>query len=328
MKKIGTICYATNSGLGILAKEFFDNDVVHEILVIKHPLLENFYHSWYPGARVTDINPPDQIVEEFVKNIDVLLLFETGFSNNICNIAKNNNVKVVLMPMYECSPLLNKPDALIAVSDLDYDYCKDLYPDIPVVRINVPAHSKINWKQRTIAKKFFHNAGNISFFDRNGTFALINAMSFVKSPIKLQIRCQNKDILPTDKIELLSKNMPFDEIWDENDCFIFVERYNGLSMPLQESFSAGCLVIAGNRKPVNSWLPKAPLVDPQNYQVHSIQPHLNFLCANYNPIEIAKKIDEFFETDITKFSLAGKVWGEENSWSNLRNVYKNLLENV
>lgn len=108
---------------------------------------------------------------------------------------------------------------------------------------------------------------------------------------------------------------------------MFVERFAGLSLPLQEAFSAGLLVIAGDRYPINQWLPSAPLVAPTGYE------DLNFVgvpfkSALYDPKAIASKIDEFYDTDISGYSLAGKKWAEENSWEVLRPQYIEMFKSL
>ena len=38
--------------------------------------------------------------------------------------------------------------------------------------------------------------------------------------------------------------------------FVFPEKFNGLSLPLQEARAAGMLVLATDRFPMNTWLPR------------------------------------------------------------------------
>ncbi len=326
-QRVGTICYATNSGLGILAKEFIDNKIIDDILVVRHNILENYDSVWYPNSIVANDITNIEIVREFIKKIDILFLFETGHFKNIDQIARDLGVKVVLMPMYEWSPYPINADLYLAPSLIDRDYCDTFYPSSKLEIINVPAHSKIKWKLRTHAKKFFHNAGNGSFFDRNGTESLLASIKHIKSPIKLVIRSQNLNIsdINDERVEITNKNLSFDELWEQVDSFVFVERFNGLSMPLQEAYASGCLVIAGDRYPVNTWLPQKPLVRPTHYSSVSFQSHIGVKSACYDSIDIAKKIDDFYDTDIKEYSLMGLEWSKINSWDILGPRYKKLL---
>ena len=126
--KIGTINYATRSGLGILTKEFWENEVINDILVILHPD-QGWYpdHSaeWYPNKATTQINDYDvKLLENYIKRLDILFLFETGFFNETIQLAKKHNIPVVVMPMYEWSPFPMDADLFIVPSQLDYDYYK------------------------------------------------------------------------------------------------------------------------------------------------------------------------------------------------------------
>ena len=55
---------------------------------------------------------------------------------------------------------------------------------------------------------------------------------------------------------------------------------------------------------------------------------LLFFAEKYDPKLIASKIDEFYNTDITKYSYAGKAWGESNSWKYLKSRYIDLINSL
>lgn len=329
--KIGTINYATYSGLGILTKEFIDNGIVNSILVVEHPHLPNKNKEWYPTSQTIQYqNPNIDIIEQYIKSIDILLLFEHPFSDQTILLAKKHNVAVAVMPMYEWSPFPLDADLFIVPSQLDYDYYKSMYPDHRIVMLNVPANSNIEWKLKEKALTFTHNGGNGSFHDRNGTQALIKALPYIKSDCKIRIKAQNLNIpdIKDPRVEIINKHLPFNQLWDETDVFIFVERFNGLSLPLQEAHASGCLVISGNRYPVNTWLPNKPLVNPIGSEQYNFQPNIPFEAAIYDPKDIAAKIDEFYGTDITEYSLAGKLWAKANSWEVLKPRYLDLLISI
>ena len=330
--KVGTINYASYTGLGVLVKEFWDNEILNDILVIKHPWNPSHHEKWYPTAGVVDFqNPSLSIIENYIKQLDVLFLFETGFFPEVLSLAKKYKVKTILMPMYEWSPFPQDVDLYIAPSQLDYDYYKSMYPNKQVILLPVPANSQVKWKLKEKAYTFTHNAGNGSSHDRNGTQKLIEALPFIKSPIKLKIKAQPKVQLPNiqdPRVEIINKHLPFHQLWEETDVFIFVERFNGLSLPLQEAHASGCLVIAGDRYPINTWLPTKPLVSPKEEEQLQLQDQIPFLASIYDPVDIAEKIDSFYGKDITKYSLAGKAWAQGNSWGVLKPRYINLIESL
>lgn len=331
--RIGTINWATYSGLGILTKEFWDNGVINDILILTHPNRPDLSQQWYPG-KTTLPHPSGNydvsVLENYIKGLDVLFLFETQFFNETISLAKKHNVPIAIMPMYEWSPFPMDADLFIVPSQIDYDYYKQMYPNHRIISLPVPANSNIKWKLKSKALTFMHNGGNGSFHDRNGTKALIQSLPYIKSPIKLKLKAQNLDLPPINdpRVEVINKHVPFNELWEETDVFLFVERFNGLSLPLQEAHASGCLVIAGNRYPINTWLPNKPLVKPNGVDKYSFQPQIDFYAEKYDPKDIAAKIDEFYGKDITEYSLAGKAWAKRNSWEYLKPCYLDLLKSI
>lgn len=304
---VGAVVLATKQGLGYLAGDFARH-VIDKVYVYPHTTRENHY-DWFPN-RVSKI---DDLLD--CKSI---LMFETPLDWTIIPKARQKNIKTILMPMYECTPYPPPyvPDIFITPSDLDQQY----YPQ--GIRLNVPVPDEITWKLREKAQVFVHNAGNGGLGGRNGTRQLIEAMQYVKAPIKLIIRSQ----VPIKQINdprIEYRIGTFDDIWSEGDVFVFPEKFNGLSLPMQEAFASGMLVMGGDRFPINTWLPKEPLIPVEKYTNEQLM--TKFQSANYTPQTIAKTIDEWYNKDITNYSLLGKKFKEENSWKNLKEKYEEVL---
>lgn len=301
----GSIVLTTNQGLGYLAKSFYDNGIIDLVSVHHHTSRENHY-EWYPN-RVS--------VEELLDKCDTLLFFETSFSAKIIQEAKKRGIKTILMVMYECTPpsIAKMVDKIWTPSLLDQKY----YPKSKLVQVPVD----VKWKLREKARIFVHNAGNGGLGGRNGTKEVIEAFNHVKSDARLILRSQVPIKCDNPKIEV--RIGTFDNIWDDGDVFLFPEKFNGLSLPLQEAYASGMLVMAGNRFPMNRWLPKPPLIPVVGYHKETIA--VEFDCAEYNPIDIANQIDMWYNCDISAFSLSGKKFNEENSWKQLKEKYISLM---
>lgn len=302
---IGSIVLATEQGLGYLAKDFFDNGIIDLVSIHRHTSRTNHY-EWYPNAVSVD---------ELLDKCDTLLFFETAFSLNIIQEAKKRGIKTILMVMYECTPtaMAKLVDEIWCPSLLDQQH----YPNSKLVQIPV----NVEWKLRTKASVFVHNAGNGGLGGRNGTKELIEAFRHVKSPLRLILRSQVPIKCDDPRIEV--RVGTFDDIWSEGDVFIFPEKFNGLSLPLQEAFASGMLVMTTNRFPNNMYLPTEPLIPVSGYHKEKIA--LEFDCADLSTQEIAKVIDEWYNKDITNFSLLGKEYNENNSWKKQKEVLKALL---
>lgn len=307
----GAVVLATDQGLGYLAKAFYDNGIV-DIVHIKEHSSRKTHYEWYPD-RVSE--------EELLEKCDTLIFFETPFNWKLIPMARERGIKTILMPMYECTqyPFPYEPDQVWCPSALDYQFYTERGQS-NCVQVQVPV--AVKHATRLKACTFVHNAGNGGLGGRNGTKELIEAIKHVKSPIRLIIRSQVpiKEV-PDERIEYRVGN--FDDIWSEGDVFIFPEKFNGLSLPLQEAFASGMAVMAGNRFPTNTWLPKEILIPVSGYHQEKIA--VPFECAEYTPEDIAKTIDDWYGKDIEHLSLLGKEFGEKNSWNIQKKRLRDLL---
>lgn len=349
--RIGSLVYATNQGLGILAKSFYDHGIITHPIIVKHNVHDNHY-DWYPSGtpRVNlPLTPHDaSLAALYLVTMDAVLFFETPFHWPLIEQCRASGVRTALMPMYECMPerLPHCPDLMMCPSLLDLDY----YPNSrwtcgTTKSVFTPVPVEVPWRQRTRANVFIHNAGNGSYRDRNGTGAILESIQYMKSRARIVIRTQRamgKAITP--RLEVRNGTVPYDKLWDEGDVFLFPERFNGLSLPLQEARAAGMLVMAADRYPMNTWLPRTvacvsdpaypsdtrPILIPVSSEVRARigAPYQEFDEAVIDPKDIAAKVDEWYGRDITAYSESARVWAEENSWTVLGPKYKDLLEST
>lgn len=302
---VGSIVLATEQGLGYIAKAFFDNGIIDMVCIHPHTSRKNHY-EWYPSHVSEEI---------LLEQCDTLIFFETPFNWKIIPKARGLGIKTILIPMYECTryPLPYQPDEIWCPSPLDYRFYTGRGEECKQIQIPVD----VPWKLRSKAVTFIHNAGNGGLGGRNGTKELIEAFSLVKSEARLIIRSQIPIQCDNPKIEV--RVGTFDDIWSEGDVFIFPEKFNGLSLPLQEAFASGMLVMAGARFPMTEWLPKEPLIPVAGYHTERIS--VEFDCAEYDPKVIAEKIDIWYSKDIRNFSLRGKEFNTKNSWKALKETF-------
>lgn len=307
----GAVVYATEQGLGRQAKNFFDNGVFTEVLVQPHSSYKNHY-EWYPN-RVKSF-------DELLDKCDKIIFLETPFDWKYILRARERGVKTVFFIMYECTakPMPYIPDVLVGGSVMEREYFGD-----NVIVVNVPVPNETVWRKRTIAKTFVHNAGHGGLAGRNGTKELIEAIKYIKSPIKLIIRSQfplqeYKD----PRVEYQIGDFPYETLFSEGDVFVYPDKFGGSCLPLQEAFAHGMAVMASDRHPTNTWLPKEILIPIEGYKQDRAYSVID--SAILSPVKIAEHIDSWYNQDITEFSLAGKKWGEENSWQKLKPIYETL----
>lgn len=341
--KVGSVVYATDQGLGVLSKSFWDAGVVTDVVIMDHHSREN-HRDWYP-AGTPHFPPRDmyganiEALEKLCREVDVMLFFETPFHWPLLEYCKRIGKKTVLMPMYECTPEQLpggiQPSAWLCPSQLDYQY----YPNT-VERVSkfipIPVDEHIPYRLRTKAEVFVHNAGNGGLRGRNGTQELLQSLEFVKSPIKLILRSQvplgtvlegYPKIPDHVRIDYQYGCPPLDFIWRDGDVFIFPEKFNGLSLPLQEARAAGMLVMCAERFPMTEWLPTGPMIPISGTQPARVSGRMNeFNEAIIDPQSIANTIDEWYGKDISWYSESATDFREEISWKTLKPQYMEFLK--
>lgn len=328
--KIGSLVYATDSGLGVLAKSFFDNGIITDPLVVGHAHYQT-HREWYPSypsARVGSVQLL-KLAKTLCDYVDVMLFFETPFIWQLLDYCRFKKVKTVLMPMYECMPkvLPSEPDYFLCPSLLDFQYYPERSEFIPV-----PVDTKsIKWKQRDVCHTFVHNAGHIGLNNRNGTGELIDSLKYSKAPFKLILRSQKPLPWGVDdpRVDLRIGTVPFDKLYDEGDVFVFPEKHNGLSLPMQEAFASGMPVMCGERFPMPTWLPAGPMIPVDHYETTSISGRCNeFKSAVITPKDIAYTMGYWYGEDISDYSINGRTWGQKNSWESLNPRYMEFFDRV
>ncbi len=366
--RVGSLGYCTDQGISHLMRSFFDNGVVNDPLLKRYPRPERENHpEWYPpGTKMIhgkDLGTQHhKTVREWMLRCDVLLFFETPFDWKLLDYARTLGKKTAIVTMYEWWPESppSLPDLFLCPSLLDLDVFTSNAPNRTpgflqhtyfgrekggtgwVTFLPVPAPA-VPWTRRTTARRFLHNAGHVGSRNHKGTDTLLLAMNHVQSPLELTVTCQDAGLMlklkgscggtanPTwDRIKFVVGNRPYDQLFPpEYDVYVAPERYNGLSLPLQEAFASGMTVCTTDRYPANTWLPRAPMVVPDGYSRVRVAPgHLEIDEAQVCPRKLAAKLDELYGSDVSAFSEAGRAWAEENSWANLGPRYRAALDGL
>lgn len=333
MGKIGTICYAHSRGLGHLAKSFIDAGIIQDIHVIRHPNIP--MKEWYPNAPVSDIRSV-RVSDEWLKTHDVILMFETPFDWDIIRRCKLLGVRTYLVPMYECTPdvIPHYPDVFLCPSLLDLRE----FPPTSTTKsflAPIPLSPDIKWKLRSKALHFIHNGGYLGMRGREGTELLIEAMAYVKSPVRLTIRVQenvsahHQRLMARDsRIEYINHSVPYENLYRDGDVSILPQKFNGMSMPLMESRASGMLIMTTDRFPTNNWLRgEGALIPVHSTHQTRLAPRFRVIEeCNILPTDIAATIDKYYGCDIKQQSDAGLEYSYHNSFDMLRSMWLKLLE--
>jgi hypothetical protein len=331
--RVGTVCFATKRGLGYLAKSFYDHGVITDVAVVRHGSIDTNM-DWYPnGFQITTRPFLGERLKSMIRDVDCMLFFETPFEWEVIDFARSVGTKTFLMPMYECMPtvLPSRPDFFICPSLLDMEYFpkNSTFIPIPIDQRQFP------WRLRTKAEVFVHNGGYLGLQGREGTYNLINAMSLVKSPIKLIVRTQKsidsecRQLCRQDpRIDYHLGTVVLEDLYKGGDVSIGAQIWNGCSLPLQEAYASGLLVMNTNRFPINTWLPKEPLIPVKSYDKGRIAARFNEVdIARVSSQAIAESIDYWYGQDIREYSHRGREWANSTNWNKLKPRYLEVLNN-
>ena len=316
----GSVVRAINSGLGNLCWEFYRHGLIDKAIIIDDGKHDNLFPERFgENTQMSGLPIRNSTMDWLLEDIDTLLIFETPYNWDILQKARKKGIKIVFMPMHEFPPAVDCADIWLCPSDLEMN--------LPVsgekVRLNVPvALDRITWRERNRAISFIHNAGGGGIMGRNGTNELISALKHTDADFDMTIRSQVYEYDVADpRVTVLHENVKdYWDLWKHGDVFILPDKFAGLSLPLQEAYASGMLIMTTNKSPLNGWLPNEPLIPIESMGTAGV-----FDVAIHSPERIAKTIDAWYNVDITEYSLKGKEWGEANSWETLLPKYKKIL---
>lgn len=328
---IGMICRMDNSGLGTLSWEFARHLKPKKILLVSNGVFQTFPERY--AEFDTRIVPPTSTITRDLMNwmtegIDVIFSCETFYNWELVKEAKLKGVKTALYTMFEMTPVSMpyKPSLFICPSELDYQVMDD-----PKVYLPVPvATDRLDWRERKEAKHFIHTAshGGVNF--RKGTRLLIDAMMYVKSDIKLTIYSWTNQSVVDPRVEVKVQNFKnYWQVWREGDALIYPQDYNGICLPVLEAFCSGMGVVTTDMFPFNQWLPNDLMFKPRSfYRTRAASGLLEVDAAKIAPEDIAAKIDEVAQMDLTEYSRLGRDHAKKNSWEVLLPQYLKTLEDL
>lgn len=332
--RIAAIVRSDNVGLGIQSKEFFDHipckALVVDVSKISSQMPQN--HGWYPNQTIWYYTKgakfPRELLDDFLKDIDVLIAFETCYDYGLFAYCRLKGIKTILQLNYEFLEYpsnFSPPDLFAAPSMWHFN-------DIPFPKVYLPV--PVNTKKFVPQKKektFLHIAGKPAIHDRNGTYLFLNCLQYVKNDITVILKCQREIVVPevpqnVTLIKDFTNNKNYQDNYD-GGVLVMPRKYGGLCLPCQEAIAAEMPVIMPDISPNNLWLPKDWLVPAEIKN--------SFKCKRLVDIYeveekyLAAKIDLFCEKDIYNGAIEqAKELKDKISWEKLLPLYYETFNNV
>ena len=333
MVKLAMICRADNAGLGTLSMEYARHLKPAKVLIVENGVNQIFperYHNFETKKVEKSVTP--ELITWLLEDVDIVLSFETFYDYEIVREARRRGVKTVLLTMFEMMPERGfplSPDLLLCPSKLDMQHFKDFSNKKILCQVPI-AIDRLWWRKRDVAKVFIHSGSHAGMKDRKGTQILLDAIPMVKDPdIKFEIYSWKSKWRVPDDPRIKFHQVNFKNYWQlyrEGDVLVYPQGANGICLPIIEAMSSGMAVITTDIYPFNEYMPKDLLFKP--YETYRNRMGNNLVeVEDYkiSPESIAEKINQIANQDISKYSLYGKKWAEDNSWDKLLPVYENIF---
>lgn len=332
MKKVGILARCETGGLGIQSKEFYDHIPCKALIVdvsrVNQTMRQN--HEWYPGAPVVYYTKnnrfPVDVVKNFLKDLEVLVCFETSYDPTIYALCRLMGIKTILQLNYEFLDFPSSaaaPDLFAAPSLWHYDEIPDskLFLPVPVAAEKFSPAYKAN--------TFVHIAGKPAIHDRNGTNTFLSALKYVKNDINVIVKCQQPLKTPTDipshiNIKYDFANHP--NYWENytGGVLVMPRKYGGLCLPVNEALAAAMPVIMPDISPNFTWMPKEWLVPAK--KSGSFQCKKKVDIYETDQIALAAKMDSFCNYDYyCDMTTTASKLAQGISWETLLPKYYEVL---
>ncbi len=341
--RLGLIARADNSGLGVQTWEF------HRAMQPDHTLVIDVGHMHdraghcnkrtfrdrYPNAVFHQgWIPPEHLVRDFLHGLDAVFTCETGYHPHFFDIARQMGVRTVLQPNFEFLDRNDSPDVWAAPSLWRYDEIPTpkQYLPVPIAtdRFNNSDCSTI------MNSEFLHVVGRPAVHDRNGTLDLLRALTYVRSEIKVTIRCQDDgyvggliaqhNLRTPNNVTLVLESADVDNYWDmyTGGTLIMPRRFGGLCLPVNEALGAGMPVIMPDISPNNCWLPSQWLVPAA--QKTEFTAKQTVTVSGCNVQALASKIEQFADADFYRRARhEADILARGLSWDVMKPEYEKVL---
>lgn len=341
--RIGLIARADKTGLGIQTYEFYRHMNPDKVLVVdlSHCSGQQPNMAMYPGATIWhDKRYPgveifhDPVVDEFLKDLDIVFTCETPYSYYLYAKAHEMGVKTVQQYNYEfldylCNQGLPFPDLLASPSTWHIEDVKRFptrveHLPVPVNRDLLP------FRRRDRLTKILHTAGTPAVEDRNGTYLLAEAMRLVKSPVTLEIKSQKPLEIHGLRNTTIDYSKPdsYADLYGDHDAYVMPRKFGGLCLPMNEAVSTGMVVVSSRIPPQTSWLPPQCLVG--GHVSKQIMTKTMIDIFETDIVELADKIDELAQDETLFGSLSDHMnaLAENLDWKVQKQRYLDVFESL
>lgn len=292
--------------------------------------------SVWKAHRFPDMTPMyDETLNDFLRSVDTVFTAETPYNPWLFERAKLLGVRTVSQVNYEfldylVTPDMPEPDVFALPTVWHEDDIRRALPGRDVRVLPVPVDRQlIPYQHRPRLRTVLHTAGVPAMCDRNGTYVMLDAMRYVKSPVRLILRAlkdMNLEMTIPSNVDVVRGSAErFWHLYGQGDMLAIPRKFGGLCLPLGEALSAGMPVLMTDLSPQNETLPRALMVPASH--AYDVMTRAEIGVYEPDPQEIARRIDDLYDDPdhFGALSSWANAWAREMSWEALRPKYLDVL---
>ncbi len=275
------------------------------------------------------------VLHDFFRDLDVVWCAETPYTFEALHLARVLGVASVVQGNYEFLKWLREPLALPDEFWAPSDWNLDQWPSQTRLMPFPVDRQEFGYQHRPEVRAFLHIAGTPAINDRNGTIAVIEALSFLREPTHVIIRSQ-KQISARIRapkhvqLDLICENLADNrDLYEGADVLVMPRRYGGLSLPMNEACSLGMAVIASDVSPQNGFLPAESLVKAKPAGAFRA-PVGRLQTYSVDPRDLAAKMDEFTRDPslLAHCQAWSDLYASGIDWLKMESVYWEALRSL
>lgn len=295
------------------------------------PLVMRWNDRKYPDVTVTQ----DYFIDEFLKDLDVVITAETPYNYYLFSRAKELGVASVLIPNFEFLDYmahddLPKPDLFLLPSQWRQGWIEDRLGGCRIRYLPVPVDTDVfQWTDGRDRQQICHIVGTGTGEDRNGTASSILAMEHLDD-MQLNVKSQRPWRSSVGSNVSMSQRRVENhaDLYGNEAFFLMPRKFGGLCLPMQESMALGMVPIMTNCDPNDRILPKSCLI-PAIHEGTLMTRSLIDVWG-VNPENVAETVRNLAKSDdiYIEAKEAVRKHVESISWKSLLGEYIDVLSNI
>jgi glycosyltransferase involved in cell wall biosynthesis len=332
--RVGLVGYCCATGLGIAAREFYEQLPFARWLMIEHPWL-GVEHSRLDESchliRTRETSYPEIYIEvkRLIAGLDAIFAIERGYIPGLWFAAKSMGIRTILMPNIEWfrpeDPEMTMIDLFIAPTLSCAEMLKreglgqrTLYIPYPV---NV---EKFAFRCRERAESFIHCRGWGGYKGRKGTDIVLEAAKRC-AEVRFVIRAQKPlEETCSGNVQLLGPTATPEEQYNMGDVAIQPSRWEGVGLQILEAMSCGLPTIVPDAPPMNEYPADEVLLVPATGCLVDIEGK-TWTAWETDVEALVQRIRQIHQQPISNLSRRAAAQMEWRSWQRLKGAYMQAL---